>query len=162
MKRILTYVVVVLLAGGFAIWWFSPKQVLKRRTVALLETLTLDAAGSRNGRQLAVYSLNALLASEVTLENPMISEANGAFERQEMKSAFSWICQQAKQTRFTLEDMESITVSGDTGEVACVLDALVELPGVRLADGIYQARFSWRRENDEWRLERAVWLEGKR
>lgn len=162
MKRIRTYAVVVLLAAGFALWWFSPKQVLKRRTVALLETLTLDAVGSRSGRQFAVHSLNLLLASEVTLENPTISEANGTFERHEVESAFSWICQQAKQTRFTLKDMESITVSGDTGEVACVLDALVELPGVCLADGIHQARFSWRRENDGWRLERAVWLEGKR
>lgn len=162
MKRVWSYAIVVLLAAGFAFWWFSPKQVLKRRTMSLLETVTLDAGGSRNGRQMAVYSLNALLASEVTLENPTISEANGTFERQEMESAFSWICQQAKQTRFTLEDLESISVSGDTGEVVCVLEALVEMPGVRLADGIYQARFSWRRENNEWRLERAVWMEAKR
>jgi ketosteroid isomerase-like protein len=136
--------------------------VLKRRTVSLLETLTLDSGASRNGRQFAVHSFNALLASEVTLENPTITEANGTFERQEIESAFSWICQQAKQTRFELEGLESVTVSGDTGEVVCVLEALVELPGVRLADGIYQARLFWRREDDNWRLERAIWTEAKR
>jgi hypothetical protein len=162
MKRIWICVFIIVLSAAFALWWFSPKQVLKRRTVSLLETLTLDSGTSRNGRKLAVYSLNALLASEVTLENPAISEANGTFERQEMESAFSWICQQAKQTRFELEDIESVSISGDTGDVACVLEALVELPNVRLADGIYQARFSWRREDHQWRLERAVWAETKR
>lgn len=162
MKRIWIYVFLVVLSAGFAFWWFSPAQVLKRRTTSLFETLTLDSGTSRNGRQLAVYSLNALLASEVTLENPTITEANGTFERQEMESAFSWICQQAKQTRFELEDIESVSISGDTGEVACVLKAFVELPSVRLADGIYQARFSWRREDHQWRLERAVWMELKR
>ena len=52
---------------------------------------------------MGVYSLNALLASEVELENPTIEEANGTFERSEMESAFSWLCEQAKQTRFELE-----------------------------------------------------------
>ncbi len=162
MKRIWIYVVLAVLSAGFALWWFSPVQMLKRRTVSLLETLTLDSGRLRNGSQLAAYSLNALLASEVELETPTIEQASGTFAREELESAFSWLCGQARQTRFELENFESVTVSGDTGEVACVLKALVELPSVRPADGIYQARFFWRREDDKWRLERAIWTEMKR
>jgi hypothetical protein len=162
MKRIWIYVGLAVLSAAFALWWFSSVQVLKRRTVSLLETLTLDSGSSRNGRQLATYSLNGLLASEVELETPTIEQASGTFQREELESAFSWLCGQAKQTRFELEDLESVIVSGDTGEVACVLKALVELPTVRPADGIYRARLFWRRVDDKWRLERAVWTEAKR
>jgi len=162
MKRLWVYLILAVLSAGFAFWWFSPVQVLKRRTVSLLETLTLDSGSSRNSRQLAVYSLNALLASEVELETPTIEQASGTFQREELESAFSWLCGQAKQTRFELEEFESVTVSGDAGEVACVLKGLVELPTIRPADGIYQVRFFWRREDDNWRLQRAIWTEAKR
>ena len=127
MKRIWIYVALAVLAAGFALWWFSPVQVLKRRTVSLLETLTLDAGSSRNGRQLAGYSLNGLLASEVELETPTIEQASGTFTREELESTFSWLCGQAKQTRFGLEDFESVTVSGDTGEVARIAAEAVHL-----------------------------------
>jgi hypothetical protein len=160
MKRVWIYVVLLIMSAGFAFWWFSPTQVLKRRTTSLLETLTLDSSATQGSRTLAAYSLNALLASEVSLETPTIEEANGTFERAELESAFNWLCGQAKQTRFELMDFQSVT--GDTAEVACVLEALVELPTVRPADGIHQARFSWRREDETWRVERAVWTESKR
>jgi hypothetical protein len=150
------------MSAGFALWWFSPTQVLKRRTTSLLETLTLDSGATQGSRRLAVYSLNALLASEVRLETPTIEEANGTFERAELESAFNWLCGEAKQTRFELMEFASVTVSGDTGEVACMLEALVELPTVRPADGIYQARLFWRRADDKWLLERAVWTEAER
>lgn len=162
MKRLLVPAAVAILLAGFAFWWFSPQQVLKRRTVLLLDTLTLDSGSASSGRQLAVYSLNALLASEVELETPTIEQASGTFPREELESAFSWLCRQAKQTRFELEDLQSVRVSGDTGEVSCVLQALVELPAYRPADGIYQVRFFWRLGDDNWRLERAIWTEAER
>ncbi|RPJ33841.1 MAG: hypothetical protein EHM17_08855 [Verrucomicrobiaceae bacterium] len=162
MKRLLVPAAVAVLMAGFAFWWFSPEQVLKRRTRSLLETLTMDAGTGLSSRQMGVYSLNALLAPEVQLDTPTIEQANGTFERQDLESAFSWLCRQAKQTRFELERIDSITVSGGTGEVACVLEAVVELPTYRPADGLYQVRFFWRRGEDGWRLERAMWAEAAR
>jgi len=157
MRRLLYPAAAGVLLAGFLFWWFSPGQVLKRRTLVLFEKLTLDMTARPSSRQLGVYSLNALLAPEVTLENPAIDEANGSFDRTEIESAFSWLCQHAKQTRFELRDLESIAVSGDTGTVSCTLEALVELPAYRPADGIYQANFQWRRGDDGWRLESARW-----
>lgn len=160
MKRLALPAVILALLGALAFWWFSPVQVVKRRTANLLHTLTLEAGGGKAGRQMNVYSLNALLAPVVDLENPSISEANGSFERQEMESAYSWLCEQARETRFDLEKLRSITVTGDRAEVSFLLNALVELPNYRPADGRYDVTFHWKNDADEgWRLERAVWKE---
>jgi len=162
MKRFLAPAAMVVLLTGFLLWWFSPGQVLKRRTLSLLETMTMDSSAGRSSRQLGVYSLNALLASEVELETPSISQANGTFEREDLESAFTWLCQQANKTSFELERFDSVSVAGDTGEVVFLVDALVELPAYRPADGTYQVRFSWRNGDDGWRLERAEWIEAAR
>lgn len=162
MKRLLAPAAMAVLLTGFLLWWFSPGQVLKRRTLSLLETMTMDSSTGRSSRQLGVYSLNALLASEVELETPSISQANGTFEREDLESAFTWLCQQANQTSFEHERFDSVSVAGDTGEVVFLVDALVELPAYRPADGTYQVRFRWRRGDDGWRLERAEWIESAR
>ena len=157
MKRLRLPLLLLALLGGFLFWWFSPGQIVKRRTGSLLSTLTLESGSGVSGRQLGTYSLNALLASEVKLDTPTITEANGTFEREELESAFSWLCNQAKQTRFELKDFKSVEVDGDTAVVVVLLEALVELPTYRPADGRYDATFDWRREEDGWRLTRARW-----
>jgi ketosteroid isomerase-like protein len=123
----------------------------------LLATLTLDSDTGKAGRQMAAYSLNALLASQVELENPEIQEANGSFERAELESAFSWLCNQARQTRFEAGKFHSVSVSGDAAKVKLSLTGLVELPTYRPADGTYEVTFDWQKEEDGWRLSRAVW-----
>lgn len=161
MKRFVIPLVIVGLLAAFGVWWFSPTQVVKRRTQSLLATLTLDAGNGKVGRQMAVYSLNALLAPRVELENPTISEASGSFERPEMESAFSWLCEQAKQTRFKTEKIHSISITGDKAQVHLTLTGLVELPTYRPADGKFDATFDWEKEEDGWRLARASWQEAK-
>ncbi len=161
MKRAAFPLIILVLLGAFAFWWYSPVQVVKRRSGKLLDTLSLDAGGGKGRCQLATYSLNSLLASEVVLETPSISEANGTFERSEMESAFTWLCQQAKQSRFELEKFHSVKVAGDHADVVLSLNALVELPRYRPADGRYEVTFQWQREKDGWRLTRAEWLEAE-
>ncbi len=157
MKRSAILAASLAVAVGVGIWWFSPVQVLKRRTGSLLATLTLDSGTGKAGRQMAAYSLNALLASQVELENPEIQEANGSFERAELESAFSWLCNQARQTRFEAGKFHSVSVSGDAAKVKLSLTGLVELPTYRPADGTYEVTFDWQKEEDGWRLSRAVW-----
>jgi hypothetical protein len=161
MKRFILPLVVAGLLVAFGVWWSSPAQVVKRRTQSLLATLTLDGGSGKVGRQMAVYSLNALLAPRIELENPTIREASGSFERPELESAFSWLCEQAKQTRFKAEKFHSISVSGDEAQVRFTLTGLVELPTYRPADGKYDATFDWEKEKDGWRLARASWQEAK-
>lgn len=161
MKRFGLPVFILALLGAFAFWWFSPVQVLKRRTQTLLETLTLESGSGKAARQMGAYSLNALLASEVELDTPTLQEANGTFERSEMESAFSWLCEQARQTRFELEEFRSVKIDGARADVAFILDALVELPTERPADGRYEVTFRWQLDDDGWHLSRASWVEAK-
>lgn len=162
MKRILPILIVVVLALAAAIWWFSPQQVVKRRTSTLLRTLTLETGTGKASRQMGVYSLNALLAKDVTLENPTIQEANGSFDREELGSAFSWICEQAKQTKFELLSVHSIKVEGGHADISFSLNALAELPNYRPADGNYEVTLRWVNDEKEgWRLSRAEWKEAK-
>lgn len=155
MKRLAPPVIVFVVLGAFAFWWFSPRQMVKRRTATLLRTLTLEEGGS--GRRMAVYSLNALLAPDVELDAPGVPEAHGSFSRADIESAFTWLCGQAKQTRFEAREFHSITVDGDHATVTLTLDALVELPGRRILDGPGEATFHWRRGNDGWRLAMGGW-----
>ncbi len=155
-------ILILALLGAFALWWFSPAQVLKRRTRTFLQTLTLESGSGRAGRQLGVYSLTALLAPDVELESDSIQEANGKFERAELESAYSSLCEHAKQTRFNLERFNRVEVAGDQADMDLTLQALVELPAYRPVDGRYEAKFHWLRAKDGWQLSRASWVEARK
>lgn len=159
MKRIAPILAFIILLAAFGYWWYSPTQVLKRRTDSLLRTLTMDLGKGTAARQMGVYSFNSLLAEDVELNSPSITDANGVFARSEMESAYSWLCEKAKQTRFQRVKLDSITTEGNTGVVKFTLLALVELPNSRPADGIYQTTFHWQKTESAWLLTRADWSE---
>ena len=105
------------------------------------------------------YQLNSLLAKQVELDTPTIKEANGSFARDELESAYSWLSNQSKQSRFEARKFHGITVDGDNATVDLTLFGMVELPQYRPADGEYRVKFDWQRESDGWRIRRAVWTE---
>ncbi len=162
MRRFALPAVLLALSGAFVFWWFSPVQVLKRRTNSFLQALTIESGSGKTGRHLATYKLNALLAEEVELTAPSMPEADGNFQRSELESAFSWLCDQAKQTRFDLENFRSVRVDDGQADVTFALNALVDLPGYRPADGRYEVTFHWQQEKDGWRLTRAQWDEARK
>ena len=157
MKRYLIPTVVVALLVGFCFWWYSPRQVIQRRTHSLLETLTFEKGGGRAARNLGSYTLHDLLAKQVELETPTISEANGSFSRDDLEAAYAWLANQAKETRFELEDIHSIAIHDSTATVKLSLFGLVELPTYRPADGSYEVTFDWVKQEDGWKLTRALW-----
>lgn len=162
MKRLALTILPLALLAAFAYWWFLPAQVLKRRTQRILHTLTLKAGATRTSRQLGIYSLNALLSSAVQLDTPTLPDANGTFDRSEVESAFSWLCDQAIQSHFELAEFHAVTIDGDQADVAFAIDALVELPSSRPVEGRYEVTFRWQLENDAWYLTRANWVAGGR
>ncbi|RYD49582.1 MAG: hypothetical protein EOP85_01355 [Verrucomicrobiaceae bacterium] len=161
MKRPAIVLFSAIVLAAFGMWWFSPGQVLKRRTLSLLSTLTMESGVGAVSRQAGSYTLNALLAKQVELETPTIREANGTFDRSELESGYSWLSSQAKQTRFEMKDLRSIAVRGDEATVNLTLEGLVELPSYRPADGIYDVVFRWKKEKDGWRLYHAIWKQGQ-
>ncbi len=159
MKRIAIPLAFVALLGILAAWWFSDTQVLKRRTRSLLTTLTFEAGVGKTTRHLGAYSLNSILAPSVELETPTINEANGTFERTDLESAYSWLCDQARQTNFEVREFRSITITGKQAKMNVTLTGLVELPTYRPADGTYDVVFDWQKGEDGWRLTRAKWTQ---
>jgi hypothetical protein len=157
MKRYLIPAAVVILLAGFCVWWYSPRQVIQRRTHSLLETLTFEKGGGMAGRNLGGYTLHDLLAEEVELETPTIPEANGSFSREDLGAAYTWLGNQAKETRFEMEEIHDIAIQDTAATVKCSLFGMVELPTYRPADGHYEVTFHWLKEKDGWKLNRAVW-----
>lgn len=159
MKRLVISLLILAALAGLGYWWFSDTQVLKRRTQSLLSTLTLDSGQGKVGRQMGAYSLNALLAGQVKLDTPTIKQANGTFDRSELESAYSWLCNQAKETSFKLKRIRSVTVTGDQATVELTLTGLVVLPQYRPVDGTFDVTYQWRKEKDGWRLTSASWTQ---
>ncbi len=157
MKRFAIAAAILAILAAFGFWWFSPTQVIKRRTKSLLSTLTIESGSGKITRQMGTYSLGKLLAPRVQLETPTIDEANGTFDRAEMESAFSWLCNQARQTHFKLTRLQSIEVTGENAQVTLTLNGLVELPTYRPADGNYFVTFDWEKTADGWQLTHATW-----
>ncbi len=157
MKKPLIAVAAVVLLGVFASWWYSPVQVLKRRTVILLETLDMEPGTSRASRQMGLYTLSSMLAPDVVLESPSTPQACGEFPRQELESVFSWFCEQAKECRFEDEKFESVTSSGGEADVVFTVKAMVEVGGSRPVDGTYRVKLHWQNPEGNWLLTRAEW-----
>ena len=154
-KRLLISIVSIFTVLSTA-WWFSPEQVIKRRSISLFEILTIDLSKPPTTRALAVYSLHPYLATEVEVSTPTPEEANGTFAREELESAFSSICQHALQCRFSEPVFEQVSIDGKRASVELNLQANVEFPGLRIADGPFRVKLDWLRGEKDWLLERAA------
>ena len=161
MKRYLIPAVIVALLAGFVVWWLSPVQVVTRRTKSLLSAMTLQEGRGKASSTLSVYSLNPLIAKELILETPTISQANGTFDRSEIESGFSWLANQGKFTKFKIEELRSVTINGDRATVDAKIEGVVVLSEMRPADGLYDVELDWIREDDGWRLSKAKWIEAR-
>lgn len=156
MKKLLITGILLAAVIGFLSWWYSPKQVVKRRTDSLLRTLTLNQDQSVAAKQMGVYSINALLAPEVEFASGEIEQANGTFARSDVESTYGWLCEHAKEMTFTRKKTESITINGDTGRITFVVDAKVVVMDSEIASGLYRTTFEWV-QNDAWQLRSAKW-----
>ena len=156
MKKRLLISIVSIFTVLSAAWWFSPEQVIKRRSISLFEILTIDLSKPPTTRALAGYSLHPYLATEVEVSTPTPEEANGTFAREELESAFSSICQHALQCRFSEPVFEQVSIDGKRASVVLNLQANVEFPGLRIADGPFRVKLDWLRGEKDWLLERAA------
>ncbi len=157
MKRLIPFFIVLLAFTGFCVWWFSPTQVVKRRSRDLCQILTLEEGTPATSRNIGAFQLDRLLQPQLQLEIPSLPEANGSFERNEVGSAFSWLCSNAKETRMKFGEIESVTVNGDHAEVRAKVDALLNISIAQPVDGPGDAIFTWKKAEDGWRLEKLSW-----
>ena len=158
MKKLLSLVVLVGL-GGFLWWWFSPVQVLSRKTDHLLELMSFEKGAGKTARQTGVYSINALLAAEVELASDSHPEMNGMRERTELESLYAWMAEHVVESSFKRLELRKLEVREPVAEVEFVVDGMVELPGTRPVNGKYEVFLLWMHDGSEWRLGHARWRE---
>jgi hypothetical protein len=157
MKRPLAMLGVLAIAVAVLVWWFQPAQALKRRTKALMETLTLlDGAGAAS-RKMKIRPMSEAVADEVEIRGAGDDRADGVFTRSEIEAGFAWLAGSAKSTRFRILDFEAVTIEGDTGVVTADVDATVVLDENRPLDGPHRVTLVWRHDGNSWRLTRAEW-----
>lgn len=152
MKSKLPLIGLLLAALGFSVWWYSPTQVVKRRTDRLLEVMSFEEGQGRVARQAGAYALNSLLAAEVELAADFPAEANGMFERERLESAYSWLAGRVVRSRFERIAFEKVEVREPVAEVELRAQVLVQLPDARLLDGRFRIFLLWQNEGDGWRV----------
>lgn len=157
MKKLFATLVLLAILVPAGSWWFSPEQVIKRRTKHLMGVLSISESSAEPLRQAKVFSMNALLADDVTLDIPGTSEANGTFDKQLMESAFSWICQNAKSSEFHVNEFQSIVIDGDSATVEVLVEGYMELLRLRPVDGLHRVTVVWEKGGDGWRFNRVDW-----
>ena len=155
MKRRLLISVFSIILILSAAWWFSPKQVIMRRSVSFFEVLTIDLSKPPATRALTVYSLHPYLAPELLISAPHPEEANGTFARAELESAFSSICQHASQCRFFEPEFVEVKIDGKHASVTLNLQIEVEFPEMQIAEGHFRVNLRWIRGESGWLLEQA-------
>ncbi|QTN33473.1 hypothetical protein HZ994_14485 [Akkermansiaceae bacterium] len=156
-KFLIAAVVAVLMLIPLGMWWFSPEQVIMRRTSHLMEVISMSDGSGGPMRQAKVFSMNAMLAPEVELEIPDIPDANGSFDKEEMESAFSWICQNAKRSDFRVTAFREVIVDGGAARVAFDAEGFLELGSGRPADGSFDVTIHWVKGGDGWRFHKLRW-----
>jgi len=154
-KRFLVPGLLLLASVLFAMWWFSEKQVVKRRTGALLDTVTIEPGGSKIGRGLQAASLDGFLAPNITLEVPD-DEASGRMSRDTVSGGFRYVAEQVDFTRFTLEEVESISVNEEQAVVIARIDAKVVIGSQPRIQGAYRTEFTWKKIDGTWRITRVA------
>lgn len=157
MKRIWLIIIPILLVLALGLWWFSPEQVIKRRSNNLMEVLTLPEGTGTPMRQAKVFSLNAMMAPEVEIAAPQIPDAHGTFDKQEIESAFSWICRHAKRADFEIAEFRRVEIDGDRAVANFRAEGFLELPAYRPADGFHDVTVHWVKGADGWRFNRIEW-----
>lgn len=156
MKKLWIALAALVIHIPLGIWWFSDEQVVMRRTKHLMEVISMSV-GRGGLRHAKVFSMNGMLAPEVEMETPDIPDANGIFNKQEMESAFSWICQYAKSSSFRVTDFRKVEVDRERAKVYATVEGFMELPTYRPADGKFDVRIDWEKGGDGWRFSKLVW-----
>ena len=163
MKRLAIPVGILVLAG-LAFWWFSPTQVLKRRTAAFIDTANVPVAMSDLGRSARGKHVSDYLANRISVKSPeaLAEEVGREFTRDEAAGLYSGVARYCKEISITDLEFEAVEVDGDVASVRFTADTIVDLPNRRPVDGLITANSFWRKTDNGWLLESFEWSESAR
>lgn len=161
MRRYLPALLVVVILALLAAWWFSPKQVVKRRVLALLDTIEVPATMSDLARNTRGPNLATYLAERVTFNPPetLGGEIGSIYERDQIAARYSAVARYARSVSIEDVNILDIVIVDSTADVTLTLDAIVEAGDRRPADGIQHIDMVWTKTDEGWLLEEVSWIE---
>lgn len=163
MKRLLIPAALLAL-GAFAFWWFSPTQVLKRRTAAFIDTANVPAKMSDIGRGARGRNLAEYLAERIRVDSPddLEDEVGREFTRDRAAATYSMVASYCREISITDLSFSGVEIDGDQALVRFTTDTIVDLPNRRPVDGVITVESHWRKTDGDWLLEAFEWTESPR
>jgi hypothetical protein len=163
MKRVAIPAIVLILAG-LAFWWFSPTQVLKRRTASFIDTARVPVSMSDLGRSARGRHLADYFAPSIEVESPenLAHEVGRTFTRDEAAALYSGVARYCREVSITDLEFVSVGSKNDEARVVFTADTIVDLPNRRPVDGLVTVESRWRKVDGDWLLEAFEWTESAR
>ena len=155
--RIIIACVLVLLLIPLSMWWSSEERAVKRRSDHLIDVMTIDAESRGVFRQLKAYSLGEVLADQINFESSTVEKVNGSYPKDQIESAFSWICQNSKESIFEITEFREVKIEGDRATVRATVEGFIEVKGDRPVDGSSDVTLFWVKSNGSWVLTKMIW-----
>lgn len=155
--RIIIACALVLLLIPVGMWWFSEERAVKRRSDHLMDVISISADTRGVFRQLKAYSLGGVLADKIDFESSTVEKLNGSYPKDQIESAFSWICQNAKESIFEITDFREVKIEGDRAIVRATAEGFIEVKGDRPVDGVSDVTLYWIKVDGSWVLTKIIW-----
>lgn len=155
MKKRIAAAVLLAALISMGLWWYSPEQVIRRRTEKLVELFSLSE-DKRGLRQMRVFAMNKMLCPQVELIFPEVSEANGSFDKAEIEAAFSWISQNAKRSHFEIVSFREVSVIGEKARLSFAAEGSIQFRSTSPIQGRFDVVIIWKKAEDVWRCEKVT------
>ncbi len=154
---IISLCALLLLLIPFSMWWFSEERTIKRRSEHLMDVLTISADTKGIFRQVKVFSINGVIAPQIEIESATIAKANGSFRKDQIESAFSWICNNAKESEFEITEFNKIEIEGNRATVRATVKGFMVIKSDRVIDGFSDVTLHWEKIDGSWVLMKMIW-----
>lgn len=147
----------LLLLIPFFLWRSSEEQTIRRRSDHLMDVLTISADTKGIFRQAKVLSINGVIAQQLEIESVTISKINGSFQKDQIESAFSWICRNAKESEFEIIEFNEMKIEGNRAAVRAKVQGFIEIKSDRIVDGLSDVTLHWEKIDGAWYLIKMTW-----
>lgn len=158
-KYLLLAGILLVILIPLGMWWFSEERVVKRRSDHLMDVLTISADTGGVMRYAKALSINGVLAPQFDIESLTIKEANGSFPKDQIESAYSWICSNTKESEFEITEFREVKIEGNGATVIATVEGFIDLKGARPVDGSSDVTLYWQKTDGSWLLTKVIWNE---
>lgn len=156
MKRPLTILLFVLIAGGGFLYWRSlPQNALPRKVRELVDKASFDADVTQVGRTAKALTVSDFFTDPVRFETPY-DEVGGEYKLIDLRSNYAGLTQWATMARFSADAITVEDFSDVSGEVTASVNMDAIFSGGSSRSESSTATFHFVKVDSDWLIERVV------